>query len=275
MSQDKFIQSEQSVAKCLAYKKKEGYLEIQDLIAEEAPVAMVFNGISHAVMMATPQDLNDFALGFSIAENIINSLEDMYALEIHTTDNGIELAISISTETFNRLKESRRSLIGRTGCGLCGTESLNQFKKIQELLTPNTSRAIFSSDNIIKALSSFPENQMLQKQTGSTHASALCSNNGDILLTREDVGRHNALDKIIGASSKMEYADFGELFLITSSRASYEMVQKAAKLNICLLVAISAPTALAVRLADRLGITLIGFARNKNYNIYTHKERIR
>ena len=130
MSQDKFIQSEQSVAKCLAYKKKEGYLEIQDLIAEETPVAMVFNGISHAVMMATPQDLNDFALGFSIAENIINSLEDMYALEIHTTDNGIELAISISTETFNRLKENRRSLIGRTGCGLCGTESLNQFKKI-------------------------------------------------------------------------------------------------------------------------------------------------
>ena len=145
MSQDKFIQSEQSVAKCLAYKKKEGYFEIQDLIAEETPVAMVFNGISHAVMMATPQDLNDFALGFSIAENIINSLEDMYALEIHTTDNGIELAISISTETFNRLKENRRSLIGRTGCGLCGTESLNQFKKIQELLTRNTSRTIFSS----------------------------------------------------------------------------------------------------------------------------------
>lgn len=275
MGLDKFIKSNQSVSKCSAYKKEESYFEVQDLIAEETPVAMVFNGISHAVMMATPQNLDDFALGFSVAENIIDSLEDMYGLDIHKTDNGIELAISISTETFTRLKENKRSLIGRTGCGLCGTESLNQFKQTQESLNFNASQAIFFSDNIIKALDKFPENQVLQKQTGSTHASALCSSRGDILLTREDVGRHNALDKIIGASLKLQFSDFSTLFLITSSRASYEMVQKAAKLNICLLVAISAPTALAVRLADKLGITLIGFARNKKYNIYTHKERIK
>ena len=190
-----------------------------ELLAEETPIAMVYNGISHAVMMATPDDLEDFALGFSIAENIIDSTEDVYAVEIHTTDNGIELKINISAETFSRLKENRRSLIGRTGCGLCGTESLNQFKKTQNSLNSTQSRATFSSDNIIKSLSKFSNHQLLQQQTGSTHASALCDNQGQFLLTREDVGRHNALDKIIGASLKIKNRDFNTLFLITSSRS--------------------------------------------------------
>jgi len=271
----KLIQSGQSVFKSLAHKKGKSSFEVLELLAEETPIAMVYNGISHAVMMATPDDLEDFALGFSIAENIIDSTEDVYAVEIHTTDNGIELKINISAETFSRLKENRRSLIGRTGCGLCGTESLNQFEETQNSLNSTQSRATFSSDNIIKSLGRFSNNQLLQQQTGSTHASALCDNQGQILLTREDVGRHNALDKIIGASLKIKNRDFNTLFLITSSRASYEMVQKAAKLNVCLLVAISAPTALAVRLANKLGITLIGFARNEKYNIYTHKDRIK
>ena len=275
MNLDKLIQSGQSVFKSLALKKDKSSSEVLELLAEETPIAMVYNGISHAVMMATPDDLEDFALGFSIAENIIDSTEDVYAVEIHTTDNGIELKINISAETFSRLKENRRSLIGRTGCGLCGTESLNQFKKTQNSLNSTQSRATFSSDNIIKSLSKFSNHQLLQQQTGSTHASALCDNQGQFLLTREDVGRHNALDKIIGASLKIKNRDFNTLFLITSSRASYEMVQKAAKLNVCLLVAISAPTALAVRLANKLGITLIGFARNEKYNIYTHKDRIK
>lgn len=269
MGNSKFIQTKQSVINLKAYKSTSLKNEIVESIAEETPIALIYNGISHVVMMGTPSNLEDFALGFSITEGIIKKISDVYSIEIEKQDNGIELNIEINSENFVKLKEIRRNLTGRTGCGLCGAESLSQAMRIPKIQTSNYQ---FDSKNILKALEIFSKNQILQKKTGATHASALCQNNGIIKITREDVGRHIALDKLIGASLKDEVAE--DSFVITSSRASYEMVQKIAHLNLKLLVAISAPTGLAIRLAENLGITLIGFARESRYTIYSHNERI-
>ena len=246
-----------------------------ECIAEETPIAMVFNGISHVVMMATPDNLEDFAKGFSISENIVSDVEEIYSIEVNRTDVGIEIDINISNEAFNKLKDKRRNLIGRTGCGLCGAESLNQVFNHHNSIQAITQQSVFSAKNISLALDHLSKHQIIQQQTGATHAAAFCNQDGKILFAREDVGRHNALDKLIGAFYNHDTLNIKNPFIIISSRASYEMIQKAATLKVALVVAISAPTALAVRLANKLGITLLGFARGKNYNIYTHKERIK
>ena len=269
MSRSKLIQTKKSVTLTQAHKSSSLNQEVIENIAEETPIALIYNGISHVVMMGTPSDLEDFAIGFSITEGIVNEASDIYSIEIQRQGNGIELNIKISSECFSRLKEIRRNLTGRTGCGLCGAESLSQATRIPEV---KSSKSQFNSNNILKALENFSNNQILQKKTGATHASALYSSNGILKIIREDVGRHIALDKLIGASLKDIISE--DFFIITSSRASYEMVQKIAYLNLKLLVAISAPTGLAVRLADNLGITLIGFARESRYTIYSHNERI-
>ena len=274
MKTHKIIYSDKSVFKSPTIKnglKKDSV----ECIAEETPIAMVFNGISHVVMMGTPDNLDDFAKGFSISENIVSDIEEIYSIEVNRTDVGIEIDINISNEAFNKLKDKRRNLIGRTGCGLCGAESLNQVFNHHNSIQAITQQSVFSAKNISIALNHLSKHQIIQQQTGATHAAALCNQDGKILFVREDVGRHNALDKLIGASYNCDTLNIKNLFIIISSRASYEMIQKAAILKVTLLVAISAPTALAVRLANKLGITLLGFARGKNYNIYTHKERIK
>ena len=274
MKTHKIIHSDKSVFKSPTVKngiKKDSV----ECIAEETPIAMVFNGISHVVMMATPDNLEDFAKGFSISENIVSDIEEIYSIEVNRSDVGIEIDINISNEAFNKLKDKRRNLIGRTGCGLCGAESLNQVFNHHNSIQAITQQSVFSAKNISLALDHISKHQIIQQQTGATHAAALCNQDGKILFVREDVGRHNALDKLIGAFYNHDTLNIKNPFIIISSRASYEMIQKAATLKVALVVAISAPTALAVRLANKLGITLLGFARGKNYNIYTHKERIK
>ena len=274
MKTHKIIHSDKSVFKSPTVKygiKKDSV----ECIAEETPIAMVFNGISHVVMMATPDNLEDFAKGFSISENIVSDIEEIYSIEVNRSDVGIEIDINISNEAFNKLKDKRRNLIGRTGCGLCGAESLNQVFNHHNSIQAITQQSVFNAKNISLALDHLSKHQIIQQQTGATHAAALCNQDGKILFVREDVGRHNALDKLIGAFYNHDSLNIKNPFIIISSRASYEMIQKAATLKVALVVAISAPTALAVRLANKLGITLLGFARGKNYNIYTHKERIK
>lgn len=240
-----------------------------DQLAEEVPVALIYNGISHAVMLATPQDLEDFALGFSLSEGIVKDKSELYSIEIRSQANGIELYCDIASECFAQLKDRRRTLAGRTGCGLCGSESLQQAMRYPKELKD---KMVFQRDAIQRALHDMPLQQSLQQQTGATHASAWVLADGTVSLLREDVGRHNALDKLIGAIAKSNKKNNG--FIITSSRASYEMVQKTASAGVNMLVAISAPTGLAVRVADQCGLTLVGFARKDNYVVYSHPENL-
>lgn len=240
-----------------------------DHVAEEVPIALIYNGVSHAVMLASPQDLEDFALGFSLAEGILNHAKELYGLEINIQENGIELHLEIASEQFSMLKERRRSMAGRTGCGLCGAESLGQALRLpKHQVAPEN----FEMSKIQLGLAQIGQFQHIQQLTGATHACALVSHTGEVLLVREDVGRHNALDKLLGAKAKL--ADCVNAFVMTTSRASYEMVQKVAVANIPLLVAISAPTGLAIRLAEQCNIALVGFARNNDCVVYTHAERI-
>lgn len=251
----------------------------QDVIAEEVPVALVYNGISHAVMLASPQDLADFALGFSLSEGILDSASDLYSIEVVTQSNGIALQMEVAAACFMRLKEKRRSLVGRTGCGLCGAESLATAlrlptKKMTILASEANEVATIkiSSAAIHQALKNIRQSQPMQTLTGATHACAWANEAGEIVLTREDVGRHNALDKLVGAMAKQPDKSAG--FIVTTSRASYEMVQKAVSAGTQMLVAISAPTGLAIRLAEQYGLTLVGFARDNGFVIYAHPENV-
>ena len=240
---------------------------VQDQLAEETPVALIYNGVSHAVMLATPQDLEDFALGFSLSEGILQDKSELYGVEMRQQANGIELHCEIASERFAQLKMRRRTLSGKTGCGLCGAESLAQAMRYPEPLETPT---IFNGRAIQLGLQAMPMQQILQQKTGATHACAWVSADGSVVALREDVGRHNALDKLIGSVARLGDAQAG--FIITSSRASYEMVQKSASAGVNMLVAISAPTGLAVRIAEQCGLTLVGFARNLNYVVYSHPE---
>jgi FdhD protein len=242
-----------------------------DVLAEEVPVALVYNGISHAVMLATPQDLEDFALGFSLSEGILDSAADLYGIEVVEQENGLALQLEVATSCFQRLKEKRRNLTGRTGCGLCGSESLDQalrlpLNKVKQL-TKTSDKAIYT------ALVNVRVQQRLQGLTGATHASAWVNAEGEVLLLREDVGRHNALDKLIGAMAKKD-SQIQPGFILTTSRASYEMVQKTVSAGCNILVAISAPTGLAIRMAEQSNLTLVGFAREQGFVVYSHTEAI-
>ncbi len=243
---------------------------VEDCVAEEVPVAMIYNGISHAVMLASPDDLEDFILGFSLSEGIINEPRELFGVEIAIRANGIEVHAEISSERFLQLKDRRRSMAGRTGCGLCGTESLEHALRLPEYVAE--AQFEFNEESIHKALLEIKNLQTLQKLTGATHASAWVDKEGAIKVLKEDVGRHNALDKLIGAIARMDSRGTG--FVITTSRASYEMVQKVIVAGIPMLVAISAPTGLAIRIARLYGIILIGFARADQFVIYSGEDRV-
>lgn len=247
-------------------------VEGTDWVATETAVALVYNGISHVVMMATPADLEDFALGFSLSEGILQSAKQLLDCEVTETDKGIELALTITAEPFAKLKEKRRNLVGRTGCGLCGAESLEQAISEPAMVTANLS---ISHEAIQKASSALASEQKLQQQTGAVHGAAYCNQQGDLLLVREDVGRHNALDKLLGALAKREQKQKAELgFVLVTSRASYEMVSKTTSANIPLLAAVSAPTSLAIGLAEKSGLTLVGFTRTGRHVVYANGQRI-
>ena len=241
-----------------------------DVLAVEVPVALEYNGISHVVMLASPNDLEDFALGFSLTEGIIAQPSELYEAEVEQRDDGLLVHLQIASERFVALKERRRNMTGRTGCGLCGTEALDQVRRV---VAPVTHREHFADHQLIAGMRAMQALQPLQQQSGATHAAAWMDALGQVTLVREDVGRHNALDKLIGAIVSRQ-TDLNTGALLITSRASYEMVQKAAIMNIGLVAAISAPTSFAVNLAESAGVTLIGFMRDHSYVIYTHPERL-
>ena len=242
-----------------------------DRIAAEVPVALTYNRTSHVVMMATPADLEELGVGFSLTEGLVGRCDDVLGIEIIPREGGLELAMKIGPEWFERLATQRRNMAGRTGCGLCGAEN------IQQALRPPATvghRLGVSHRALQRAVAELGGHQPLQAETGAAHGAAWCSPQGEIRLLREDVGRHNALDKLIGALSLQGF-DPSQGFVLVSSRASYEMVYKTAAAGIELIMAVSAPTTLAVEFAQRSGITLVGFARPGRHNVYSFGQRIR
>ena len=241
-----------------------------DSVAEEIPVALEYNGISHAVMMASPADLEDFALGFSLSEGILRDRSELYECEVVDGADGIQVQLRIAAERFVKLKEQRRNLTGRTGCGLCGAETLQQAIRHPAAVGPGSR---FKAEMLYAGFDEMLQMQSLQRQTGATHAAAWLDASGGITLLREDVGRHNALDKLIGALC-LSGRDLTVGAALITSRASYEMVQKAATVGIGFVAAISAPTALAIRLAEEAGVTLVGFVRQQSHVVYANGHRL-
>jgi formate dehydrogenase family accessory protein fdhD len=242
--------------------------ERQDTLAKEVPVALVYNDIAHTVMMCSPRDLEDFAMGFSLTEGIIDKPADIYGIDIEEVCNGMEARIELATRCFVALKDHRRTLTGRTGCGICGAEQIQQVYKNVAKLDRTLTFNICQFDICLQQLY---EAQELGKQTGSTHAAAFFSAEGKLLAIREDVGRHVALDKLLGWHAKV---DKPQGFIVVTSRASYEMVQKTVSCGIEMLIAISAATDLAVQMAEQYNLTLVGFAREGRATIYSGKERL-
>ena len=242
----------------------------QDYIAEEVPVSLVYNGQPHVVMLATPTNLEDFALGFSITEGIIKDRSELLGSRVVTRSNGIEVRLKIPEQRFQYISDKGRNLTGRTGCGLCGASTLQQAIRSPE---PVQGELTVTAAELLNALDKIKLHQRLNQLTGAVHAAAWVVPGSGIQNIREDVGRHNALDKLIGALlSNAENLAGG--FVIVTSRASYEMVQKTASVGIVMLAAISAPTGLAIRLAEETGLTLVGFARNDQHVVYAHSRRL-
>jgi FdhD protein len=239
-------------------------------IPEETAVAVTYNGGTYAVMMTTPRDLEDFAVGFSLSEGVITSSAEVESLDVLALDGGVELRMWLNKPNADRLRERRRHIAGPTGCGLCGIES------IAEALRPAAaieSGPQFSAEQIMAAIQSLPSRQKLNIETRAVHAAALWNAAGGIVALREDVGRHNALDKLSGALARASVVASEGIILLTS-RISVEMVQKSAAVGAPVMVSVSAPTALAVRTADAAGITLAAIARADGFEVFTHPHRI-
>jgi FdhD protein len=248
-----------------------GRTDVQEMVAQEVPVALVYNGLSHAVMMATPQDLADFALGFSLTEGILVAPGELYDTEIVAGGGGIEVRLTIAAERFAALRHRQRTLAGRTGCGLCGVDS------IAEALRPVprvASDARFEPSAITRAMADFPAAQVINDRLGAVHAAGFASGDGELRLVREDVGRHNALDKLVGALAGAGIPA-SDGFIVVTSRCSYEMVHKTAAAGVPLIAAVSAPTALAIDWATTADVTLAAFARDGRFTVYAGGHRIR
>ncbi|HZO93178.1 MAG TPA: formate dehydrogenase accessory sulfurtransferase FdhD [Candidatus Baltobacteraceae bacterium] len=240
-------------------------------VAEETPVALVYNGRPHVVMMCTPADIDDFALGFTITEEIVALPDDVHAIRVARYSQGIEVEIDIPEVRAEALRGRGRSLVGRTGCGLCGVTT------IDDALRPGRSvdaAAAIPHEALFRAGDELPAWQRFNEGTGAVHAAGWATREGHVVLAREDVGRHNALDKLIGAMLRARL-DAADGFAVVTSRASYELVQKCAVAGIPLLAAISRPTGLAVRMAEAAGITLAALLRGRSVNVYSHPERLR
>jgi FdhD protein len=238
-------------------------------LAEEVPVALVFNGITHAVMMASPTDLEDFALGFALTEGLLQTPSQLFGVDTEVLAQGIEVRLEVAAQAEQALKERRRSMAGRTGCGLCGADSLGQVR----LALPQAPEVMVTTQAMFKAHAMLRSKQPEKLRTGATHAAAWANLQGDIVLVREDVGRHNALDKLIGALLKAKH-DMASGFVCITSRASFEMVQKTVKAGAGVLTAVSAPTSLAVELAQDHNLVLAAMVRGEQFNAYSHGHRL-
>ena len=241
-----------------------------DYLAEEVPVALVYNGISHVVMMASPKDLELFAIGFSLSEGIIEHPQDIYGMDVVQACNGLEVQIELSSRRFMGLKERRRALAGRTGCGVCGVEQLNDIGKP---VSPLPFTQTFNLAHLDPALEHLNDVQPIGQLSGCTHAAAWVLPSGEIAGGHEDVGRHVALDKLLGRRAR-ESEVWQQGAALVSSRASYEMVQKSAMCGVEILFAVSAATTLAVEVAERCNLTLVGFCKPGRATIYTHPQRL-
>lgn len=241
-----------------------------DEVAEEVPVALVYNGVPHVVMLATPLDLEDFAIGFSLTEGIVRSPSEILAVRAHSRSEGIEVRLRIPEERFACLPGKERNLTGRTGCGLCGAATLQQAVRHPR---PVDVGAAVSVADLRDAQVQLHARQDINRLTGAVHAAAWVVPGKGVVHVREDVGRHNALDKLIGVLANTR-ASRNEGFVLVTSRASYEMVQKCAEAGIGFLAAVSAPTGLAIRLALETGLTLVGFLRGGNCVVYANSHRL-
>ncbi|MEY7959623.1 formate dehydrogenase accessory sulfurtransferase FdhD [Enterobacter hormaechei] len=241
-----------------------------DFLAEEVPVALVYNGISHVVMMASPKDLELFAIGFSLSEGIIAHPQEIYGMDVVPACNGLEVQIELSSRRFMGLKERRRALAGRTGCGVCGVEQLNDIGKP---IIPLPFTQTFNLAHLDRALEHLNDVQPIGQLSGCTHAAAWVLPSGSIAGGHEDVGRHVALDKLLGRRAR-ENNVWMQGAALVSSRASYEMVQKSAMCGVEILFAVSAATTLAVEVAERCNLTLVGFCKPGRATIYTHPQRL-
>lgn len=245
-------------------------VEAREEVAAETAVALVYNGTPHAVMMASPRDLEEFAVGFTVTEDIVACREDVRRVRVRNLAEGMELDIEIDPARHRTLDRRRRALTGRVGCGLCGQESLLQAVRKP---SPVPNKLKLPHTAVPTAVQELPQWQALNRVTGALHAAAWVNLDGEVLAVREDVGRHNAFDKLIGCLLN-DRTDFSRGFALITSRASHEMVQKAASVGIEALVAVSAPTTLAVRLAETANVTLIAFARGERYTVYSGHERM-
>ncbi|HEY1746570.1 MAG TPA: formate dehydrogenase accessory sulfurtransferase FdhD [Xanthobacteraceae bacterium] len=241
------------------------------IIPEETAVAFSYDGGTYAVMMATPQDLEDFALGFSLTEGVVSSPADVRQSEIVEHGAGIELRMWLAEPHSVALGKRRRHLAGPTGCGLCGIESLEEAARPVSRVRHDAS---FTATDIMDALAALMPRQELNRQTRAVHAAAFWRPEPGLVAVREDVGRHNALDKLAGALARSGTSTADGMVLLTS-RVSVEMVQKTAAIGAPLIVAVSAPTALALRTAEAAGITLVGIARDDGFEVFTHPQRIK
>jgi FdhD protein len=240
------------------------------VIPEETPVAFTYGGSTHAVMMATPADLEDFAVGFALTEGLIEKGEDAGEVEIVVSDLGVELRCWLPEERQQSYAERRRSMAGPTGCGLCGIESLEQACRTAPALDNSLS---VRAEALVEAMERLPSGQRLNRETRAVHAAAFWAPAGGALVVREDVGRHNALDKLAGALAR-QGIPAGQGVVLMTSRISVELVQKAARIGAPILAAVSAPTALAVRTAQSCGMTLVAVMRGRDFEIFTHSNRI-
>lgn len=240
-------------------------------VAEESAIALSYGGSTEAVMMATPADLEDFAIGFSLSEGIIESLDEVTGIEVLEASGGIDLQISLKDDVDRALRVRRRAKAGPVGCGLCGVESIEEALKpaadVSGVQTGMTAREISDAMHALSA------NQPLNAETRAVHAAGFYIPGRGMIAVREDVGRHNALDKLIGhlARNGISGADGA---VVMTSRLSVELIQKAAKLGSGVLIGISAPTALAIDMAARAGMTLVALARGEDYEIFTGSDRI-
>ena len=240
------------------------------VVAEEVPVALVYNTRPHAVMMATPADLEDFGIGFTLTEGIVSSVAEVTRLDVVRYAQGVEVQLTIPEARAARLKDRGRALIGRVGCGLCGVETIEDAVREPNSIGDGGGITIAA---LWRAERELPPLQVWNRETGALHAAAWATVEGVPEIVREDVGRHNALDKVIGALVRGG-RNPAEGFVVVTSRASYELVQKATVVGVRLLAAVSRPTGLAIRLAEASGLTLVALLRGNTANVYSHRERL-